>query len=477
MKAAVWWQRLRQPSLVRRLLGAQFVVLAAVWIAFLAMVAHDISSGAPEVEAKVARQRAELVLALVERVGNTPEELREVLSRVDVVFRGDSGVEDSLIARDAMVVRSPRGDLLFQSPVAPAGLAVQREGELEPVVADGRRWSTFSMRSPSGVTVTLVRVADHGSIALWTVSSGLLALPLLMGLPFILLAAWVSVRLALRPWRRLTGELAGRGADDVQPLRFEGRHRELVPLTQAIDGLLRRVREGQEREKNFVADAAHELRTPLAAMRVHVEALQETATDARQRELLEGVVRSNERATRLVAQLLSLMRSEPMRPAGREIIALAALVQERLSLLAPLADEAEVELEFQGEVEGHVLGEAESLAALVDNLVQNAIKHSPPGATVQVRLSAGPEGLQLEVTDNGPGIPEALRERVFDRFYRIPDQRKPGSGLGLSIVLAVARRHGARVTLSDTDTDAGRGLRARVIFAPAAVIPPVEGAA
>jgi two-component system sensor histidine kinase QseC len=259
-----------------------------------------------------------------------------------------------------------------------------------------------------------------------------------------------------------------RAPDDLSPLQFKARHAELQPLTRSLDRLLARVRDGQQRERSFIADAAHELRTPLAAMRVHVEALQQRPLAEGDRHLLEGLGRSGERASRLVAQLLSLMRSDARRDApGHGRLSLVALAQDRLAALAPLAQARDIDLEFSGAREALIEGEREGLTSLLDNLIENAIKYSPAGAAVRVcvqtSMQDGRVRAELIVEDEGPGIAPEHRGRVFDRFYRAPDQSLPGSGLGLAIVRSVAERHGASLQLDNREH--GPGLRVTVGFA------------
>jgi len=229
---------------------------------------------------------------------------------------------------------------------------------------------------------------------------------------------------------------------------------------QSINSLLLRVRDSTTRERSLIADAAHELRTPLAAMRVNVEAMKEQSTDEGQRELMANLLRSNDRAARLVGQLLQLMRSDAVATNALPVmLSLDGLVQDRLAMIEGVARSRGVELELVCDDAVPVLGERESLVSMIDNLIDNAIKYSPCGATVTVHVAR--EGAQalLTVADTGPGIPPALRERVFDRFFRNPDQTQSGSGLGLAIVKSVVDRHGGNVVL---DEALGGGLRARV---------------
>jgi two-component system sensor histidine kinase QseC len=276
-------------------------------------------------------------------------------------------------------------------------------------------------------------------------------LPLAISLPFLVFPAWLSVLFALRPWRQVTRETAERGPADLTPLSFEPRHKELQPLVRSINGLLRSVRDRASRERVLIADAANELRTPLDAMRVNVEALKEQTADAGQRELMVNLLRSNDRAARLVGQLQQLMRSDEMpQDAVPMRLAFDALVQERIPFVEGLARVRGIGLDFACEGEVPVFGERESLISMVSNLIENAIKYSPDGGTVTVRVGCESESSKavLRVTDQGPGIPPELRERVFDRFFRNPDQTQSGSGLGLAIVRSVLNKHGGRIELA-----------------------------
>jgi two-component system sensor histidine kinase QseC len=210
-----------------------------------------------------------------------------------------------------------------------------------------------------------------------------------------------------------------------------------------------------EAERSFIADAAHELRTPIAAMRINVEALQQqncgqASSNPRAQELLAGMLRSLERATRLVAQLLSLMRSESqLARAQPEVLALDELAQDRLALLSQAAELRGVELSLQSTPRLRVLGERERLTSMLDNLIDNAIKYSPKAGVVHLALEAAQGQICLMVQDQGPGIAADLRERVFDRFFRAADQSQSGSGLGLAIVKNVVDHLGGQIVLTE----------------------------
>jgi len=313
-----------------------------------------------------------------------------------------------------------------------------------------------------------------GAILLWMQSAagepghsrgmldgGLVIVPIVISAMLLVIPAWVAARVVLQPWRKLNEEIAARGPNDLAPISFAPRQQELRPLVRSVNALLERVREGAQRERRFIADAAHELRTPLSAMQVNVEALQHRVTDAASGELLDGMVQSGDRATRLLGQLLRLMRTDAVEdtPAWRPV-RLDHLAAECLATLSPLARPRQIELRLDAARPVMVTGDLESLTSMIDNAVENAIKYSPSNGTVSVCVESSGDRAVLSVMDEGPGIAPALHARVFERFYRNPGQTQSGSGLGLAIVKAAAERH--RGTVSLAAAQAGQGLRVTI---------------
>lgn len=458
-------------SLVSRLVLAQVTTVLLLWLAALAYLVHDTTRYDELFEPRLMGRRADMILTVVDALAERPAQLAVALQRIDDFQRHEHNQEDDPALRLAMNVW--QGDqLLYATPGEPGVVQTTQRGHLERLQVGGKAWRSYTQQSSqqssqSDARVTLMLSGHEMSVIFALGSRGILILPLLISLPFLVLPAWLSVWVALRPWRRFSDEVGSRGPANLAPLQFGTQYRELRPVSQAVNSLLERVRHSVHRERSFIADAAHELRTPLAAMRVNVEALQGHRVDARDRELLAGLVRSGERASRLVAQLLGLMRNDADRQGQRmETLALAALAQDRLAELSSWASAQRVELELQADADCSIQGEREGLISLVDNLVENAIKYSPAGAAVVVRVARDASRTVLTVEDRGTGIDEVWRQRVFDRFFRVPDQSQPGSGLGLAIVKAVADRHRAQVGLLAGDD--GQGLKVTVRFAPAA---------
>jgi two-component system sensor histidine kinase QseC len=286
--------------------------------------------------------------------------------------------------------------------------------------------------------------------------------PLLLCLPLLLLPAWLILRRGLRPLRQIGREIERRDAKDLAPLP-DTPYAELAPVVEAVNRLMARLTQRLTREREFLVDAAHELKTPLAVIEANADRLLRAAPAAT--EAREGLHVGVQRITHTVHQLLSLMRSGSESAAdGSELSRqdLVALLRDRLALLAPLAHRQGVELELRGPEEAWLPLAREGMASLLDNLIDNAIKYG--AAQVLVSLEGGARsGWRLSVADDGPGIPAHLQAKVFERFYRLPGQDQPGSGLGLAIVEQVAARHRASIGLGPGL--GGRGLGVTLEFA------------
>lgn len=288
--------------------------------------------------------------------------------------------------------------------------------------------------------------------------------PLLAGIPLLLVLLGLLIRYGLAPLSALARQVAARQPGSVEPLALARTPAEIAPLVEALNGLLARVRDALERERRFTADAAHELRTPLAALKVHAQNAARAATEAERQASLERMLDGLERTVHLAEQMLALSRAAAPGNAGR--VALRALAHEAIEALQPRAAERRVRLELDDSAgELAVRGDRSKLLSLATNLLDNAVRYGPEGGRVRVELRRADGRAVLSVSDEGPGIPAGLRERVFESYYRIPGSAGAGSGLGLAIVREIAEAHGAHVAIEDGP--GGRGARVAVRFAPA----------
>ena len=290
----------------------------------------------------------------------------------------------------------------------------------------------------------------------------------IFSLPLLLLPAWLIIGIGLRPLRSIAEEIEQRSVFDLTALP-ESPYRELSPLVLAINRLMMRLSQRIEREHEFLTDAAHELKTPLAAIQINAHLLlsRNVAENAeRSAEAGQGLRDGVARATHMVHQLLAFERARA-EPNADPLphTDLCGFVRSRLAAAAPLAMQRGIEIEFQSAAACNMPMHVESMAALLDNLISNAIKYSPESGRIAVGLVEAERGYRLTIADQGPGIAPALHQKVFERFYRIPGQEQSGSGLGLAIAERAAQRNEGTITLSFGDD--GAGLTATVDFSVA----------
>ena len=307
-------------------------------------------------------------------------------------------------------------------------------------------------------------------------------LPLLVLLPLLALIVWFVVGRGLLPLQRLARVLDARKPEALDPLPDMTLPDEVRPLAQALNGLLGRLGQSLDAQKAFVADAAHELRTPLAALRIQVQLLERARDSEGRDDALRDLKQGVDRATRLVEQLLALARSDPGGDAAgvaRVRVDLTSMLLDCVAAHASIAQGKRIDLGVGERASAALDGDAASLRVMLNNVLDNAIKYTPEGGRIDVCLRRidihGAPHAHVVVVDTGPGIPASERERVFDRFYRSAavTGNSPGSGLGLAIVRRIAERHRAQVTLSGGDNDIG--LRVTIDF-PLAAVTVVDGA-
>ncbi|OYU42644.1 MAG: two-component sensor histidine kinase, partial [Burkholderiales bacterium PBB4] len=338
------------------------------------------------------------------------------------------------------------GVLVMGSPnVGAAPMAGLTRGFATVSLADGESWRVFAARGDHSDVQVYVgeRIHTRQEIVL-TVLRGML-LPLLVALPLLAVLLWSSVRLVLAPLRKLSEQVSLRDPQALSPLPLEGLPTEMQSLVGELNALLARIALMVETERRFTADAAHELRTPIAAIRAQAQvAMGAGADEAQRRVALETTLAGCDRAARLVDQLLTLARLEveggDARAAGNTD--LAAVAQ------GDAADLAQLELEAapQSRVHAHEV----LLAILLRNLLDNALRYAPDGARIQVSVQSEAGLVRLVVQDSGPGMSPANRERLGERFFRVLGHQQPGSGLGWSIVQRIATVTGAQLAVEQS---------------------------
>jgi two-component system OmpR family sensor kinase/two-component system sensor histidine kinase QseC len=324
----------------------------------------------------------------------------------------------------------------------------------------GQAWRAYGLQTADGVIQIAQPVRVREGLA--RAAAERVVIPLILLLPIMIGAvAWIVSR-GLLPLRFVTTEVQRRDARSMAPLNTHDLPLEIEPLVSELNRLLERLQRAFAVQRAFISDAAHELRSPLTALRLQLQLLDRAPDEPARIEARSRLGAAVERAIHLVEQLLALARSEPQDASpGFDTVDLSAVAAEGISDAHELALSRHIDLGLDPAPNLTVRGDREALRVLVRNLVDNAVRYTPPHGSVQVRSRATPAEAVLEVTDTGPGIAPADRERVFDRFYRRAAAQESGTGLGLAIVKAITERHGARIALSEAP---GGGLRATLSF-------------
>ena len=330
------------------------------------------------------------------------------------------------------------------------------------VDAGNQRWRVYSMAARNRIIQVAQPLELRRDLA---AAAALRSLrPLLIFAPLMALLIWFLVDRALRPVQRLANEVRLRDAASLAPLREHGLPSEVEPVAHAINALLARLKLAFDSQRAFVADAAHELRSPLTALKLQLQLMARAPDEEGRRAAAAQLEQGVERATRLIEQLLTAARTAPgesVEPA--QALDFAELARQAVAEVWPLAEAKRTELALEAPAAAMCDGDASALRILMRNLLDNAVRYAPEGSHVHVSMAEQADAILLAVDDSGPGIPADERDRVFQRFYR--SQREAGdgtgSGLGLAIVANIAARHGATVALQDS---ALGGLRVELRF-------------
>ena len=384
-------------------------------------------------------------------------------SRVPLTSTEDANADTPISGNDDLVVQvwSPDGVRVFRS-ASHAHLPQRAVLGFSNVRANGTTYRIFSIQTDNQTVQVAqdlaVRRSMASNLALRTLG------PIAVMMPILMLVVWWVVSGSLEPVARVRKQVASRQADDLSPVSEAGLPDEVRPLVQELNLLFGRVRTAFDAQQHFVADAAHELRTPLAALKLQVQSLERSDSPDAKRVAVARLTAGIERATRLVEQLLVLARQEASAAGGapRQPVDIVGAAKRAVAELAGVAAAKQIDLGLPRADSAEVEGQPDALMILLRNLIDNAIKYTPEGGTVDVSVVAEKRSVTVTVEDSGPGIPPAERERVFDRFYRVPGSDAKGSGLGLAIIKSIAERHGATLALGESKRLGG--LEATVTF-------------
>lgn len=460
------WTRMAEPTLVRRSVVSVTVAFVLVWAVLLTYnfinYKHTINNDPGLLK------YGDALLESLTPITDPAQAAAAVAStnhwtnirRRQIALLPGAAMHELRDSTTGQMVYSPPGleELRIALPEQPN---VSGSSISEPLV-QGQRYRVYTGKNARWTLriVEMKRADVH-----FLQSSGRNLLPyLLLAAPFVLLPVWISVHNGLRPLQKLARLIAQRGKDDLQPVGFNARHRELKPLEKSLDHLFAQLRQKVERERAFVQDAAHEIRTPLAVITAQAHVMARSQNDEERTQAQAHLEQAIARTSHLAQQLLDLAAlDEAQRPAPRDLD-VAQWLRAALAQAVPQAMQQQLELSLDAPDTLPARLDLPALESIVHNLLDNALRYagstdSPPGqrgTAVAVALQAQGGTLHLTVRDDGPGIPPGDHARVFERFHRGAGHSVRGSGLGLAIVQQAARRMGGQVRLGDGL--AGRGV-------------------
>jgi len=397
------------------------------------------------------------------------EELRQVALAVHVR-------EDWMQARRVRIARpgfslsvrayDARGRIFFETlvPTLPADTPLILDEGLSDIDSLDGRWRIYTHVTTEGIVQVGQPIAARDALA--RELSLPVLMPMLLLIPVLaLLIAW-ALRRGLTPLQHASRSVSDRGGSRLDPLPTAGVPRELLPLVEQINALLARLSASLDAQRRFLADAAHELRSPVSVLALQAQLAERAQTPAERRAALEEVRRGTERTRRLVQQLLDAARLEPGVPPGPFVpVDVAKVVREVVGSYAARADQLGIDLGADAPAAAYVNGIEGDLQSLIANLLDNALRYAPCGTAVTASVSHHDPMVALTVVDAGPGIPASERERVFERFHRLAGDATPGSGLGLSIARAIVERHRGTIALEDAGAVPERpGLAVRIVL-------------
>ncbi|MBV8657225.1 MAG: two-component sensor histidine kinase [Burkholderiales bacterium] len=351
----------------------------------------------------------------------------------------DIDVEDRILVQ-RLGVSGPQPDAL----ALPANL----QDGLQNVTLDGRIYRVLVRTTPSGERIAVSQdTAARDEIA--RLGGEHSRTPLLVVVPILIVMITVLVRRNFKRVVQIAQEVDRRSEHELHHLEYRQLPTEIQPFIVAINRLLDRIALSMANQRRFVADAAHELRSPMTALSLQAEQLAKTEMSDKARERLSVLRQGIDRGRALLDQLLTLARAQASTEAVPGTASVQRAVKDVLESLLPIAEAKEIEVGVSGEADAHVAMTSFDLGTLIKNLVDNAIRYTQTGGRIDVMIEDGAQTVRVAVEDNGPGIPESERARVFDPFYRVLGNEGTGSGLGLSIVRTIADRYGVLVVLGD----------------------------
>ncbi len=458
---------IRKYLLVNLLLGVTIVILLTAIVNYY-LAQHDIerhldillSQSAYSIDALISddisqRNLSKLQSQVKEISRNVRKALKKIRKETEVPYRNTFEFQ----------IWNAAGKMILHTKKAPAIDLINAPTGFSIKTYDHIPWRIFKLHNQKTGISILVAERFNTRHALGRRITNDYLLTILFAYPLLGLLIWCIVGRGLGSLKRVTNELSHRDPSYLEPVDTQSVPVEIKPLVDELNELFLRLQQAFGREKRFASDAAHELRTPLAALKTQAQVALKSANTQEKHATLIKVLSGVDRCTHIVEQLLTLSRLVPEASTLHDItkLNLPHLITEVLAELAPTAVDKQIDIELIADDQDiNIMGNTTAITILARNLIDNAIRYTPEGGQIKVFVFAEGDKATIRVQDNGPGIPAELRARVFERFYRVLGNKSPGSGLGLAIVQQIASFHNATVTLSEPES--GTGLVVDITF-------------
>ncbi len=442
-------------SIRRRLLATLLSVVAFSWLITALVVYFDSRHEIEELFDAQLAQSARVLLAMSEHELAEQQIYQSMVGgngfteSIEISYEGATGIGHEYEDKLAFQVWTSDHHLALHSANAPTHQPLSRQAAgFSNQFIENDVWRVFSLTGdPSGIRILVGQSLEIRNELIGAISNRLLT-PVLLSLPALALLIWYGITHAMRPLLRLAKNVRNLEPGQLKPLPLRDIPEESRPLVESLNLLFRQLQYAFDNERRFTADAAHELRTPLAALRVQAQVALGANDDEARRHALQRIIQGVDRATHLVEQLLTLARLDPENALQDTApLKLTDICQETLAELADTAQKKRIELALEAECDGQIMGNQNAIYIMLRNLIDNAIRYTPEQGSVWVKVDCDESAIHLIVCDSGPGIPTEEHAKVMERFYRGKAALAPGSGLGMSIVQRIIERHDASMEL------------------------------
>lgn len=443
---------MKRYSIRGRLIGFLLGSLLLVWGGMLAWTYHDAREEVDELADERLEDSVRMLMLLDLKRLTTLAEPGDANSRHD-----DDNHDDDQKMHVTFQIWSSNGRLLLNSPGAPDAAFDRHKGHAEIMIGSDS-WHSYAVDDAKrGYQLRVFEssaVRDHLANKLgWRMMQALL-----LALPALALLMWVSIGRSLKPLRTISRGIESRSAAKLGPINLDRVPTEVQPLVDSLNDLLKRLSHSIDRERAFTADAAHELRTPLAAIKVQAEVALAAQDDAQRRQAISQVIAGVNRTTHLAQQLLLLARLDHPDSGVRQAVDMGTLAAECAARFADDALRRNIDLEVSSQPGCILQADPTTLSIMIGNLIDNGVKYGEPGGHATVTVERENRNISVSVKDDGPGVSAESRARLMDRFFRLDGNEAEGSGLGLSIVAKIAETYHAKITLGEGLNNRGLGV-------------------